>query len=101
MKLFIQIKDGTPVNHPIAEENFYQAFPHIDINNLPPEFAPFERVLEPAQNNSVRFVHNGYSLVGKVYQDTWAAVPLTDAEIAAQSNDVIQRKIEVSRVSNS
>lgn len=44
MKLFIQIKDGQPYEHPIMDWNFYEAFPNIDINNLPPEFANFQRV---------------------------------------------------------
>ena len=101
MKLFIQIKNNMPINHPIVEKNFCEAFPHIDINNLPPEFARFVRVPEPDPIDNFKFIHDGYALVGEVYQDVWLTVPLTPeeiAEIAAQNNIVIQNRIGVSRV---
>ena len=31
MRLFIQIRDGQPFEHPIIEDNFREAFPDIDI----------------------------------------------------------------------
>ena len=43
-KLYIQIKDGKPYQHPIAEENLIQAWPGLDLKNLPVWLAPFERV---------------------------------------------------------
>ncbi len=47
MELYIRIKDGQPFEHPIFGENFRQAFPDIDTDNLPPTFARFTRVPEP------------------------------------------------------
>lgn len=47
MELFIQIKNGLPFQHPILGDNFRQVFPDIDVNNLPPEFARFERIPQP------------------------------------------------------
>lgn len=47
MELFIRIKDGQPFEHPILVDNFYQAFPNVDVNNLPSEFARFERIAPP------------------------------------------------------
>tara|TARA_R110002051_G_C8380736_1_gene445088 strand:- start:4 stop:417 length:414 start_codon:yes stop_codon:yes gene_type:complete len=47
MELYIQIKDGVPFEHPILGNNFRQAFPDVDTNNLPPEFANFTRVERP------------------------------------------------------
>jgi hypothetical protein len=47
MNLYIQLENGEPVNHPILEENFVQAFPNIDLNNLPETFARFERITSP------------------------------------------------------
>ena len=47
MELYIQIVDGQPINHPIVEDNFKQAFPNIDTSNLPPEFARFVRIARP------------------------------------------------------
>ena len=48
MELYIRIVDGQPFEHPIIDENFRQAFPDVDTNNLPPTFARFTRVPEPA-----------------------------------------------------
>ena len=47
MELYIRIQDGAPFEHPILGDNFRQAFPDIDTNNLPPEFASFTRVDPP------------------------------------------------------
>lgn len=47
MELYIRIKNGQPFEHPIFGDNFCEAFPHVDIQNLPPEFARFERVTQP------------------------------------------------------
>jgi len=47
MELYIRIKDGAPFEHPIIGDNFRQAFPDVDTNNLPPEFTPFTRVEFP------------------------------------------------------
>jgi hypothetical protein len=46
MELYIQIRNGQPFEHPILGDNFRQAFPKIDVSNLPPEFAKFERILQ-------------------------------------------------------
>ena len=47
MELYIRIKNGQPFEHPILGDNFRQAFPDIDTNNLPSEFARFTRVPAP------------------------------------------------------
>lgn len=47
MSLYIQLENGEPINHPIMESNLVQAFPNIDLNNLPSNFARFERVPGP------------------------------------------------------
>jgi hypothetical protein len=47
MNLYIQIENGKPINHPIMEDNLKQAFPEMDLNNLPETFARFERIISP------------------------------------------------------
>lgn len=47
MKLIIRVKDGAAFEHPIFFDNFLQAFPEVDTNRLPPEFAWFVRVEPP------------------------------------------------------
>jgi len=82
MELFIQIKDGQPFEHPIFGDNFRQAFPDIDINNLPPEFARFERVESPVLGEYETLVSKDstYKLVDGVYKDVWQKRDMTAEE---------------------
>jgi hypothetical protein len=92
MELFIQIKDGKPFEHPILGENFRQAFPEIDANNLPPEFARFERVERPVLGEYQVLVSENptYELIDGVYKDVWHT-----REMNAEEKLIIkQRKIE-------
>lgn len=47
MELFIRLVDGQPFEHPIIGDNFRQAFPDIDTENLPASFARFTRYPMP------------------------------------------------------
>jgi hypothetical protein len=47
MNLYIQLENGQPINHPIMEDNLVQAFPEMDLDNLPNNFTRFERVPSP------------------------------------------------------
>jgi hypothetical protein len=69
MELFIRIKDGQPFEHPIFGDNFRDAFPDVDVDNLPPEFARFERVEPPVAD--VYEIYEGveYVKVGDKYTD--------------------------------
>ena len=89
MELFIRIKDGQPFEHPIFGDNFRQAFPEVDVNNLPPEFARFERVEPPVwgpydKNQSVKYVRG----VDGVYRDVWTCERMTEEEIKAKQDEV-------------
>ena len=86
MELYIQIRNGQPFEHPILGDNFRQAFPNIDVNNLPPEFAKFERVEHPVLGVYQAMVQDEptYALIGSVYKDVWHVRELTAEEIAAK-----------------
>lgn len=86
MELYIQIRNGQPFEHPILGDNFRQAFPNIDVNNLPLEFARFERVELPALGVYQAMVQDEptYELIGSVYKDVWHIRELTVEEIAAK-----------------
>lgn len=73
MELYIRIKDGQPFEHPIFGDNFRQAFPEIDVNNLPPEFAKFERVERPVLGmyEVLESETPTYELIDGVYKDVW------------------------------
>ena len=64
MELFIQIRNGQPFEHPIFGDNFQQAFPNIDTDNLPESFARFLRIEAP-----VAGVYEVYEGVTYEWQD--------------------------------
>ena len=89
MELFIRIVDGQPFEHPILGDNFRQAFPDIDVNNLPPEFARFERVPRPSLiYAALNSNQPTYQWVDGVVKDVWDVTPMTPQEIADKQNAV-------------
>jgi hypothetical protein len=83
MNLYIRIKDGKPFEHPIVEENFKQAFPDVDLDNLPPQFSRFVRVAPPALGRYEKNQTVSYELVDGVYMDVFSCEQMTDEEIFA------------------
>ena len=84
MELFIQIRDGQPFEHPILGSNFREAFPHIDVNNLPPEFARFERIECPDQATTFQVDVVSYQWVNGIVKDVWSVRDMTAEERAAK-----------------
>lgn len=81
-ELFIQIKDGEPHEHPIMGDNFRQAFPDIDPENLPADqFAKFIRVRAP-EVGTYEVAEVTYGWVDGVVKDVWTVRPMTDEEKA-------------------
>jgi hypothetical protein len=82
MELYIRILNGQPFEHPILGDNFRQAFPEIDVTNLPPEFAKFERIVRPRLG--VYEVYEGvtYELDGGAYKDVHHVRQMTEQERA-------------------
>jgi len=95
MELFIRIKNEQPFEHPILGNNFRQAFPDIDVDNLPPEFARFTRVDAPVIG--VYQIYEGvtYEKVGDVYTDVHQVRAMTAEEITAEQNTVKAQWAEV------
>jgi len=92
MNLYIRIKDGQPFEHPILEHNLRQAFPDVDVNNLPPEFATFERVERPVLGEYETLVSENptYELVDGVYKDVWHKRDMTAEEMSAKKQAAIK-----------
>jgi hypothetical protein len=89
MELFIRIVDGQPFEHPILGDNFRQAFPNIDVNNLPPEFAKFERTPCPSLvYATLNSKETTYQWVDGVVKDVWDVTPMTSQEITDKQNAV-------------
>lgn len=84
MELFIRIVDGQPFEHPIHGDNFRQAFPDVDTDNLPPEFARFIRVRAPSHGRFEK-ASVSYQWVDGVVMDVWTVEPMSSVEIEAQA----------------
>ena len=87
MELFIRLVNGQPFEHPIMGDNFRQAYPEIDTNNLPNNFAKFERVPKPslvyAKFNNPELT---YQLVDGIVKDVWQIIEMTPQEILEKQN---------------
>jgi len=90
MLYIIRIKDGAPFEHPIAVSNFIDAFPTIDVNNLPPEFAWFERVERPDLGVYEYFVSEEptYELIDGIWKDVWHISNVSDERKLAMQQGV-------------
>lgn len=94
MELFIQLRDGVPVEHPIFGDNFRDAFPDIDTKNLPPQFARFERLLPPDATTLGEFetYDTSYAWFGKgkrrCVRDVFTKRPMNEMERAQKAADI-------------
>jgi hypothetical protein len=88
MELYIQIRNGQPFEHPIFGDNFRQAFPLIDTNNLPPEFARFERIECPRQATMFQVDEVSYQWVDGIVKDVWSVREMTDEERAQKLQEL-------------
>tara|TARA_R110002124_G_scaffold161018_2_gene328277 strand:- start:314 stop:748 length:435 start_codon:yes stop_codon:yes gene_type:complete len=91
MKCYIKIVNGQPHEHPIIDWNFKQAFPDIDVDNLPPEYCPFVRVQAPVLGVYEKNQTVSYGLVeglSGTYTDIWVCEDMTAEEITAKQDAV-------------
>tara|TARA_R110000744_G_C18910427_1_gene510470 strand:+ start:81 stop:488 length:408 start_codon:yes stop_codon:yes gene_type:complete len=88
MRLFIRIRDGQPFKHPLFEDNFRQAFPDVDVDNLPEGFAAFERGAVPAVGTYQTREVETYEKVGGIYTDVHKIREMTEGEVAAKQQGV-------------
>ena len=77
MELFIRIVDGQPFEHPIFGNNFREAFPDVDTENLPPQFARFVRVA-PTPSESEIPTSSSYIWDGDVVTEIWSYAPMPE-----------------------
>jgi hypothetical protein len=96
MDLFIRLQNGQPHEHPIMADNFAAAFPEIDTNNLPPEFARFERVTAPILDDTFEINDHSYQWVDGVVKDVWVTREMNDSERQTRTEEergILLRKI--------
>lgn len=94
LELYIQIRDGQPCEHPIFADNFREAFPGVDTENLPDTFAKFIRVDAPVVG--IYEVYEGvtYQWVDGVVKDAHSVRPMTDEERTEKDALLAQEAID-------
>lgn len=90
MELFIQIRDGQPYQHPILGSNFRKAFPDIDVNNLPPEFARFERIQSQNEVTQFQVDEVSYQWIDGIVKDVWTVREMTEQERQAKIQEITE-----------
>ena len=85
MALYIETKDGQPVNHPAFEDNLMQAF-----GQIPDHWELFERVERPVPGvyDVLESDMPTYQKVNGVWTDVWSIRPMTSAEKTALQQSV-------------
>jgi hypothetical protein len=88
MNLYIRLKNGQPFEHPVTEDNLSQAFPDLNLINLPEWVMPFERVECPIMD--VYDVYEGvtYTITNNVCRDVHNIRPMTSNEKTAKQDAV-------------
>ena len=94
MELYIQMRDGQPYEHPIMGDNFCEAFPHIDVNNLPPEFARFERIACPNEATMFQVDQVAYQWVNGIVKDVWTIRDMTEQERKQKIQEITERLLQ-------
>lgn len=95
LELYIQIRDGQPHEHPIFADNFRQAFPDVDTENLPLDrFAKFIRVEKPVTNPFQVYEGVTYEWFGEVVKDVHHVRELEGEEREAKLEEL--RKAAIS-----
>jgi hypothetical protein len=86
MKLYIQTENGQTVNHPAFEHNLIEAF-----GGVPDHWKPFVRVERPTLGvyEVLESQDAAYEFIDGVWTDVWFVRPMTDEEIAAKQQAVI------------
>ena len=88
MELYICIKNNELFEHPIQGDNFRQAFPDVDTNNLPPEFARFVRVAPPILGPYEIYEGVSYEWNNNIVTDVHHVSLMTEQEKIIKQNSV-------------
>lgn len=99
-ELYIQIRDGKPFEHPIFADNFRDAFPDIDVNNLPETFAKFVRIPQPSIGMYEVYEGVSYEWDGPIVKDVHHVRPMTEEERSAciSELEVVANQMHLDRI---
>jgi len=93
MNLYIRLLNGKPVDHPVFEYNLKDAYPNIDLDNLPEDWARFVRVSQPKLGPYEK-AECQYEWEGDVVKDVWYIHEMSDVEKSQKIAQVKKNYIE-------
>lgn len=82
MNLFIEFRDGSPIGHPISEDNLKALNPNFSAANLPPNLVPFVRTTPSIRANYYQQLRSTYVVKDGVVTEEWFAEPLPENVLA-------------------
>jgi hypothetical protein len=100
LELYIQIRNGQPHEHPIFADNFREAFPDVDTENLPDTFAKFIRVDQPVIGTYEVYEGVTYQWVDGAVKDVHSVRPMTAKERTAKTAELTKtaNQIKLDRI---
>lgn len=90
MKLYIRIKDNQPYKNPITKKNMKEAFPEVDLDNLPEGWAKFEKVPRPLLTSPYQTASSEYGWDGDIVKDIWTIKEISQEEKIRMQEEVKQ-----------
>lgn len=81
-RLYIQVRDNAPYEHPVTESNLRMIFPYLDPENPPQGFEKFIRNATPAVGPFDVYEGTEYRKIDGIYQDFHVIRPMSAAEKA-------------------
>jgi hypothetical protein len=91
LELYIRIRDGQPFGNPIFADNFREAFPDVNVNELPADqFAKFIRVDAAVPDTYEVYEGVTYQWVDGVVKDVHSVRPMTDEERAVKDAELAE-----------
>ena len=92
MKLWIEIKDGSPINHPYTDKSLFTKHPDWDFSTgVPPQYEEFKRVQRP-HHGPYEYIDEDkgveYKKIDDLWQDVWTIKQFTAEQKALRQQQV-------------
>ena len=91
MKLYIEVENGQPVNHPILELNLVHIYDSVE--NIPEKYEPFNRIPQNVSSTVLQRVVNTYEKTDGVWQDVWSVEDLVGEELLNAKQQLLEQSI--------
>ena len=88
MKLYIELKNGEPINHPMLQSNMEMIYPVMNLQNLPENFCEFVRVDAPVPKWDEVVEGPEYKIIDGICYDVWTVNKISDEKRQQMLDDL-------------